>query len=244
MGTMWKGMACALLMTAACVCRAGGQVLSGVDRLGGEDEKAGEKSGEFVPEEARTYARQGNIAFAQGDYEEARKSYEKVLELAPDNLVGMINLGTVFYRMGKVDEAEEMFKRALRRRLETAPAWMMLGMIALEAGNLDAAHAALSQAALYDPGNPRTRNYLGVAVGRKGWYDAAEAELRKAIEIDPAYADAHFNLAVFYMERKPPAVELAKRHYQRALQLGTERDSLLENNIKKADAKRANKDAP
>jgi Tfp pilus assembly protein PilF len=44
--------------------------------------------------------------------------------------------------------------------------------------------------------------------------------MRKALELQPDYQEAHFNLAVFYLQRNPPAVELARRHYQKALDLG------------------------
>jgi Flp pilus assembly protein TadD len=56
--------------------------------------------------------------------------------------------------------------------------------------------------------------------------------LRRAVEIRPDYADAHFNLAVFCLERDPPAVELARRHYRRALDLGAAPDPLVERALK------------
>ena len=63
-----------------------------------------------------------------------------------------------------------------------------------------------------------------MTIGRKGWYFGAEDEMRKAIELAPDYPEAHFNLAVFYLQRTPPAVELARRHYQKALDLGAAPD--------------------
>ena len=51
---------------------------------------------------------------------------------------------------------------------------------------------------------------------------------RKAIEIDPQYGDAHFNLAVIYATQKPPAKELARRHYKLAQDLGIPKDPQLE----------------
>jgi Tfp pilus assembly protein PilF len=73
--------------------------------------------------------------------------------------------------------------------------------------------------------------YLGVTIGQKGWYSGAEDEMRKAIEIDPSYAEAHFNLAVFYLQRNPPAIELARRHYERALELGAPPDPDVEKSL-------------
>ncbi len=48
------------------------------------------------------------------------------------------------------------------------------------------------------------------------------------MEIDPNYADPHFNLAVIYATQKPPALELARRHYKQALDLGIPKDAQLE----------------
>jgi Flp pilus assembly protein TadD len=55
--------------------------------------------------------------------------------------------------------------------------------------------------------------------------------MRRAIELDPEYAEAHFNLAVFCLQRQPPAVELARRHYQKALDLGAAPDPELETKL-------------
>jgi Tfp pilus assembly protein PilF len=79
-----------------------------------------------------------------------------------------------------------------------------------------------------DPNDAKTRNYLGISSSRKGLQEAAEQECRKAIELDDSYGDAHFNLAVIYATQTPPAKELAKRHYNRALELGVPKDEELE----------------
>ena len=192
--------------------------------------------GRYVPEVAREAAAEGNAAFARRDFERARRAYARVLDLAPDNLLGLINLGVVEYSLKKLDDAESHLRRAVQIKLDAAPAWLTLGIIYMDQNRLDEALAALAQATLYDPRNARGRNYLGVVVGRKGWIDGAQAELRKAVEIDPSYSDAHFNLAVFYLEGKPPSIELARRHYFRAIELGAEPDPEIEQTLKKAPA--------
>ncbi|HEY5704408.1 MAG TPA: tetratricopeptide repeat protein [Terrimicrobiaceae bacterium] len=190
--------------------------------------------GRYVPEVARQAAAEGNAAFARRDFERAYRAYSNVLALAPDNLLGLINLGVVEYSLKKLDDAEAHLKRAVQLKLDAGPAWLTLGIIYMDRNRLDEAFAALAQATLYDPRNPRARNYLGVVVGRKGWIDGAQAELRKAVEIDPSYSDAHFNLAVFYLEGKPPSIELARRHYYRAIELGAEPDPDIEKTLKSA----------
>ena len=103
-------------------------------------------------------------------------------------------------------------------------AWLILGIVYYDQDKLEHALAALAQAVLLEPKDARAHHYLGVTIGRKGWYSGAEEEMRKAIELQPGYAEAHFNLAVFYLQRSPPAVELARRHYERALELGADPD--------------------
>jgi tetratricopeptide (TPR) repeat protein len=186
----------------------------------------------FVPTLAKEAAAEGNKAFLRKDYAAARKAYQRVADLVPDNPLGLVNLGVVEFSTGNPDKAEGLLKKAVAMRLENPAAWLTLGIIYMDKEQFDAALAALSQAVLQDPRNPRARNYLGVVVGRKGWIDGAQSELRRAVELDPSYSDAHYNLAVFYLEEKPPAIELARRHYYRALELGAEKDAAIEKMLK------------
>jgi len=195
-------------------------------------------AGNFVPEAAREAAKQGNSSFLRKDYAGARKAYEQVLSLVPDSLVGLVNLGVVEFYSGNTRRAEELLKKAVSIRLDNPAAWLTLGMMYMDQEKSDDALAALSQAVLQDPRNPRARNYLGVVIGRKGWIDGAQSELRRAVELDPNYTDAHYNLAVFYLEEKPPAIELARRHYFRAIELGAEKDPSIEKVLKSEPANR------
>ena len=182
----------------------------------------------FVPQALSDAVEEGNAAYARKDYAVARKAYERVLKLDGSNLMGLVNLGLVESALGNKAKAEETLKKAISIRLETAPAWLALGMMYMDEDRSDAALAALSQAALYDPQNARTRNFLGVVIGRRGWIDGAQTELRRAVELDPSYSDAHYNLAVFYLQEKAPAIELARRHYFKARELGLEKDNEME----------------
>jgi Flp pilus assembly protein TadD len=182
----------------------------------------------FVPRQLAEALSEGNAAFVAKDDPAARSAYTQALAVDPDNLVALVNLGMVESRSGDPDTARELLEKAVRLRLETPQAWLTLGTIHMDADRFPEALAALSQAALLDPQNPRVRNFLGVVIGRRGWIDGAQQELRRAVELDPAYADAHYNLAAFYLEEKPPAVELAKRHYFKALELGVEKDAAME----------------
>jgi len=187
---------------------------------------------QFVPAVAKEAAAAGNAAFLKKDYAGARKAYQRVLELVPDNVLGLVNLGVVEFSSGNTSKAAELLNKAVAIRLQNPAAWLTLGIIAMDEERFDEALANLAQAVFQDPRNSRARNYLGVVIGRKGWIDGAQSELRRAVELDPTYADAHYNLAVFYLEEKPPAVELARRHYFRAVELGAEKDAAIEKVLK------------
>jgi len=174
----------------------------------------------------------GISAFQRGNFEGAKEAYVRVLKVEPNNLAALVNLGATEYRLGNMPEAESLLKRSLKIKQDNATAWLNLGIVYLELDQPMQALASIAQAVVHAPNDPVARNYLGVAAGRNRWFDAAEAELRRAVELQPDYADAHFNLAVFCLERNPPAVELARRHYRKALDLGAEPDPQIEQVLK------------
>lgn len=175
----------------------------------------------------------GVAAFQKGNFDGAREAYLRVLKIEPNNIPALVNLGATEYRTGNHTEAERLLRRALQLKPDNPTAWLNLGIIYLERNEPMRSLAAIAQAVVHAPNDPVARNYLGVAAGRNRWFDAAESELRRAVELRPDYADAHFNLAVFCLERVPPATELARRHYRKALELGAPPDPLIEKALQK-----------
>jgi Flp pilus assembly protein TadD len=180
-------------------------------------------SGWLTPE-ARAAAQAGVEALAKNKFTDAETAFLKLLKLAPDNPNALVNLGLVEFRLGRAEESQKYLQRAVRVQPGSAFAWMMLGVNYMNAGDTEGATAALAQAVYLGPKSPQAHNYYAVALARRGWYDAAEDELRKVITLAPNFAEAHFNLALIYFQQNPPAVELARRHYQKALELGAEPD--------------------
>ena len=158
---------------------------------------------------------------------DARTAFQKVLNLSPNNPAALINLGIVEQRLGNFSETERLLRRSVQASPTSGAGWLLLGVATLEQGKVEAAFAHFAQAAFLDPKNPQTHLYLAVTLARKGWKSAAEDEFRRALEFDDRIADAHYNLAVLYLQHAPPAVELARRHYQRALDLGATADPAI-----------------
>jgi Flp pilus assembly protein TadD len=170
-------------------------------------------------------------AFNAGNLVAAKLGFQKVLVMSPGNAAALINLALVEQRGRHFDDAERYIRQLLRDDPRNGTAWLILGMGAYEQNQLEGAMAHLAQAVLYAPADARAHHYLGVTLGRRGWYSAGEEELRRAVELDPKFADAHYNLAALYLEREPPAIELARRHYQKALELGATPDERLAKRI-------------
>jgi Flp pilus assembly protein TadD len=189
-----------------------------------------------LSDEARSAAAKGLSDFQNQKFEDAKTEFQRMTDLAPDHPMGWANLGSAEFRLGEVAQAEEHLKKAVRLDPTAQQAWLTLGIIEYQKDELDAGLAALSQAVYLDPRDPKAHLYLGILIRKRGWLAAAEDEMRKAIELDETYAEAHYNLAVLYLERQPPAIELARRHYYRALNLGAEPDAELDHLLKKPDA--------
>lgn len=164
---------------------------------------------------------------SEGKLVEARTGFQNVLNLSPNNPSALLNLGIVEQRLKNYSESERILRRAVQAAPTSGTGWLLLGTVSLEQGRTDAAFAHFAQAAYLDPKNPQTRVYLAITLARKGWNSAAEDEFRAALELDGNLADAHYNLATLYMQRVPPAIELARRHYHQAIRLGAAPDPAL-----------------
>ena len=169
----------------------------------------------------------GLKAFKAGNLDAAKSTFEKVLAISPGNAAALINLALVEQRARHYGAAEKYLRSLLRDDPTNATAWLLLGIGASEQNQIEAAHAHLAQAVLYAPDDARAHQHLGIALWRRGWHSAGEEELRRALEINPKFADAHYNLANLYLHRTPPPIELARRHYQKAVELGAAPDEKL-----------------
>ncbi|MDB6028488.1 MAG: repeat protein, partial [Verrucomicrobiales bacterium] len=123
---------------------------------------------------------------------------------------------------------EKTIKRALEVQPNSPFNLLVLGKIKFTQDKFDDALDALSRSARLNPNDAETQNYLGITLSEKGQRQPAEAALRAAIKLQPDNASAHHNLAVVYATQKPPFLELARWHYQKAVDMGHPKNSDLE----------------
>lgn len=171
--------------------------------------------------EAQTY-------FDNHDYANAEADYDKILTQDKNNGAALANLAAIELEENKLDDAETHLQAALAINPNDAYTLSTYGFLEFREQKFDEALDALSRAAKLDPQNAQIENYLGVTLSHKGLRAQAETALRKAIELDPDYGAAHNNLAVIYLNENPPLVELARWHYQKALDDGQPRNPDLE----------------
>ena len=181
-----------------------------------------------VPPGAGPMLRDAARAFATQQYAEAEQKYLEVLRQDENNVTTLGNLASAQVELGRFTEAEKMAQRALAIDPEDYFSLYVLGRIRFREDKLDAALDALSRSAKVNPDYADTQNYLGIVLSEKGQRGAAEAALRRAIQLQPDNAVAHNNLAVVYATQTPPALALARWHYQKARAAGHPKNAQLE----------------
>jgi tetratricopeptide (TPR) repeat protein len=181
-----------------------------------------------IPEDFKETAAKATALYNEMKFDESAAAYEQILVKYPQSIYALSNLGVVRFQQQKYPEAEKALREAIRVAPNDAFSHSVLGISLVQQEKYDDAIQVLSRAVALDPNDAKTRNYLGISSSRRGLQEAAEQECTKAIELDEGYGDAHFNLAVIYATKTPPTKELAKRHYNRALELGVPKDPELE----------------
>lgn len=169
--------------------------------------------------------------FDRQDYLQAENTFQEALKFSPNDYFALSNLGVVQFQLGKMTEAEDSLKKASDQSKDNSFALTTLGIVHYRQHRLPDAEAVLRKSLTINDQDFTAHNYLGIVLAASGKGGAGESEIMKALEINPQYADAHFNLAVIYATGKPPSKMMAKKHYAKALELGSPPDPSLEHLI-------------
>jgi tetratricopeptide (TPR) repeat protein len=189
-----------------------------------------------IPAGAATLLAEAQRAFQVRRYDEAERKFAQALQLDERNVDMLTYLAAAQLEQDRLADAEATLKRALAVDPDSADGVSLLGLLRFRQGQYEEAFDLLSRAAQLNPDNPYTQNYLGVTLSQRGQRQAAETALRRAVALDPNYGEAHANLANVYALAQPPSLELARFHYQKAINLGQPRNPDLEKRLEASAA--------
>lgn len=196
---------------------------------------AEKKSIHDLPRGSAVLVAEAERHFANREYDMAAADYQKILQHDENNPLALANLAAIEVEENKTADADKHIQAALAQAPNDPFNLTVLGRVKFTEGKYDAAFDALSRAAKLDPQNPQIQNFLGVALAQKGLRVQAETAFRKAVQLSPDYGDAHKNLAIIYLSASPPAVELARWHYEKALAAGVPPNPDLEEMLNRND---------
>jgi len=185
-----------------------------------------------LPKELKEIAQKGASAITKGDWAGARQLYQEMVFQAPDNPLALANLGVAEYQLKNFEGAEKNLKRSLEIEPSIAQNWTTLGLIQFEKGLLLLAISSLTRAVHEDPASVQAHLYLAAVTYEYGWTLASISQLNEVIKLEPKNAEAHFNLAQTYLSLKPARIELARRHYYEARDLGATPSPKIEEMLK------------
>jgi Flp pilus assembly protein TadD len=184
------------------------------------------------PKDAGPLVAQAERQFQGGQFPEAEATLKEILHKDESNAFTLANLAATQMEQGKDAEAEVNLRNALATAPRDPFSLATMGILQFRKQHYEEALDYLGLATQYKPDDPVILNYLGMALSEKGMRGPAETALRRAIQLQPGFGDAHFNLALVYILQDPPLRELARWHYQKALEVGhprsTETEQLLD----------------
>lgn len=191
---------------------------------------------EALSDDAKKLAEEASTLVNQRRFPDAEKKYQRIVEAAPENHFALANLAVTQIQSGKLSAAQVALEKAVTLKSDDVFASVNLGNVYCRQGRLDESITILNRALQLDPKNAVAHNYLAIALGKKGDTVKAEESFRASLALNPNYANAHFNLAVMYANAEPPSLHLAKKHYEKAKELGAEPDSVLERRLAQVQA--------
>ncbi|HBY56741.1 MAG TPA: hypothetical protein DEG96_02590 [Candidatus Atribacteria bacterium] len=144
------------------------------------------------------------VRYAQkADYDTAAKYFQEALKWNPYFGMSYYNLGQIIYQKGIYTPAIENFEKA-EKYMDHPDLPARLAYLYLKKGQLDKGITKLRQAISYQK-NEKSMVPLYTDLGnnymRVGRYKPAEIAFQNALKINPKYVNAHYGLAVAYLQQ-------------------------------------------
>ena len=160
--------------------------------------------------------KQGNIFYANNQYEEAISVYDKALQIRPDNHEAWNNRGIALGNLGRNEEAISSYNRALVFKPDYHEAWNNRGIALVDLGRNKEAIASYNRALKFKPDYHEVWYYRGIALGNLGRNEEAIASYDRALKFKPDHHDAWYYRG--FALRRLGRNEEAITSYDRALE--------------------------
>jgi len=155
-----------------------------------------------------------------GQEQEAELLWQEMNKEYLDNYKSAIDYAFYYYRHGDYEKAEEYFQEAVAEEIGDPGLRFYLASVYEQNGKVAMAKECYRKSIELGSRNPKSFFNLGTILAREK-NPQAERYLKQAIQLDPSYAQAHYNLALFYFERGSSR-QTGERHLNRAIALGYE----------------------
>jgi len=188
-----KGHVVSDYINLATIYKEGGKLDAALDLY----TKALEKN----PDNISIYINLGDIYLEKGEYSKAINALSKGLSLDNSMIAMRTNLALAYYRNQDYEQAIEEFRRVIRDNPNIYQAYYYLGEIYNKIEqNHDLAINYYEQAISYNRSYVRAYLSLGDLYLKNEETYKAMAQYLKALEYNPEYPDAHFRLALAYIQ--------------------------------------------
>ena len=139
---------------------------------------------------------EGSELLQAGRAEEALLRFQAALNSAPSNATLQLHAGAALHDLGRYAEAVTSYRKAADSAPGMGEVHNNLGNSLLALGRFTEAVASFSRASELLPSSPVPLAAKATALLALGNVAEAEADCRRALVLDPAFAAAHWNLAL------------------------------------------------
>lgn len=158
----------------------------------------------------------------KGQFATAERTYRVMLQRNPQNATALHRMGIVSSKMGKHDAATKYLMEAVKIQPDNSKYLTDLGYALYLQNDLPAAEIALEESIKRDPSSKRSFNNMSLVLGHQGRIDEAYQVARTVMSAD----EAHANIGYICLQRG--MLDDAARHYNRALEMNPQLDSVKE----------------
>lgn len=139
---------------------------------------------------------EGSVLLHSGSAAEALILFQAALDIDPSNATLLLHAGAALHALGRHEEAIASYLHALNIAPNMGEALNNMGNSLMALGRFAKAADSFLRSSELLPASPVPLTARATALQALGKVDEAEAHCRRALLLDPAFAAAHWNLAL------------------------------------------------